>query len=254
MKCDRNVSADVKCAIMFWQNIVGEASLVVLPNYIKHLHQSTPISQKHLITSQIIFLPRLWAHEVSLPFTITQSSSLLQWRAAEADSCIKQYHPLTLEPLRTHSLETNDRWRLGVCWGNNNLKGLSYSSSSFSLFYFAHILSLSLFLPPCWALSVVLVNVLLSCLDVIYVTGCEVDLSPSSPNSLPPPPSPPLHPVYGGSQPAWLLQQGQGGEVWVGGGREGDSGGVRGKFQASTCPVKLWILYPHACFNMGSNQ
>lgn len=103
--------------------------------------------------------------------------------AARADSCIKQCHPVTVEPLQTRSLVTIDRCRLGVCRGNNNLKG---PLLLLSLFDFALSLSVSPSLLHFWALSVVLVNVLLSCLDVIYVTGCEVDLSFSSPLSHPP--------------------------------------------------------------------
>lgn len=37
---------------------------------------------------------------------------------AEADTCIKQSHPLTVEPLQT--CLTTDCWRFGVCRGNNN--------------------------------------------------------------------------------------------------------------------------------------
>lgn len=110
------------------------------------------------------------------PTTLTKPDFLLQRIAA--DSCIEQCHPLTVEPLWTCSLESTDRCRLRVCRGNNNnLKGVLLITL-LSLFLY-----LLLSLPYCWALSVVLVNVLLSCLDVIYVTGCEGDLSHSSPNS-----------------------------------------------------------------------
>lgn len=52
-------------------------------------------------------------------------------------------------------------------------------------------MSLSLSRLDCWALSVDLVNVLLSCPDVINVPGCEVDLSlPILPVFSPPLPSP----------------------------------------------------------------
>lgn len=37
---------------------------------------------------------------------------------AEADTCFKQSHPLTVEPLQT--CLTTDCWRFGVCRGNNN--------------------------------------------------------------------------------------------------------------------------------------
>lgn len=66
-------------------------------------------------------------------------------------------------------------------------------------------MSLSFSLLDCWALSVDLVNVLLSCPDVINVSGCEVDLSlssPSSPSVLPSPLRPsqtPLLPYSVGS-------------------------------------------------------
>lgn len=53
-------------------------------------------------------------------------------------------------------------------------------------------MSLSLSLLDCWALSVDLVNVLLSCPNVINVPGSEVDLSLSSPYSPSVLPSPPL--------------------------------------------------------------
>lgn len=102
----------------------AEAPSLVQPNYTRHLHQSTPVPPDRLITSQMIFLPRIWAHEVSpTPIIITQPALLLQWRAAEADSCIKQCHPLSAKPIWARSLVTTDNWRLGVCWGNNNLKG-----------------------------------------------------------------------------------------------------------------------------------
>lgn len=153
-----------------------------------------------------------------------------------ADSCIKQCHPLTVEPLQTCSLVATDRCRLGVCRGNNNnLKGLLLFTL-LSLFLY-----LLLSLPYCWALSVVLVNVLLSCLDVIYVTGCEVDLSPSSPNSLNPLSLP--SPTLPSSPNAWqrdgslhLSQPGSSSkdrEEWFGGGRCDR----KIPFQTSTCSV-----------------
>lgn len=128
----------------------------------------------------------------SQPLHNTKTNSLLQWKTATADSCIKQCHPLTVELLQTHSLVVTVCWRLGVCRGNNNLKGPPLLLLLLLCFLLCTLcMSVSPSLPPCWVLSVVLVNVLLSCLDVIYATGSDVDLSPYLSPVLVPSPSPP---------------------------------------------------------------
>lgn len=147
--------------------------------------------------------------------------------AAEADSCIKQCHPLTVEPLQTRSLVTTDRCRLGVCRGNNNnLKG---PLLLLSLFYFA--LSLCLYLPLSftaglyqWSWSMSYCHVLMwfmsQAVKSTYLPPLPI-LSILSPSPLPPSP-PPLLPYRGLSPsvsaslapPAETGRRGLVGEVW----------------------------------------
>lgn len=151
----------------------------------------------------------------SQPLHNTKTNSLLQWKTATADSCIKQCHPLTVELLQTHSLVVTVCWRLGVCRGNNNLKGpplLLLLLLCFLLCTLCMSVSPALSLPAgfyqwFWSMSY--------CHVLMWFMPQAVMLTylPTSPLFSSPPP-PPLHPPHllhptetwlPLSQPVWLL-------------------------------------------------
>lgn len=145
----------------YCQNIISGAALVVLSNYTKHVPQLTPLSwDRRFIPQTICLLLRFSSYQNNKESFLTVS-------------CIKQCHPLTAGALIC------EHWlpEIGSRRGNNN------PNTSLSLVERSH--SPRALFTPCWALSAVLLNVLLSCLDVIYVRGCEVDLSSSPPSPVP---------------------------------------------------------------------